>query len=95
MSADNWTICPRCEEIEQVTFDSARKAIEATYGKVSATEYKEAVRALGSGPASPVASLREDYEIGVREGVFDVYYTASCRACGFSFEYNYEEEIVL
>lgn len=59
MSADNWTICPKCKK----------------------------------------DTLREDYEVGIRNGVFEVNYGASCvyeghkPGCGFKYSYRRSERV--
>lgn len=94
MSADNWTCCPKCNVKRETAIDDLHKKAADSYGKVSADKYevlkKEANAALESEAPS---SLREDYEIGICEGVFEVSYRASCEKCGFNFVYKHDEVV--
>lgn len=86
MSADNWTICPRCKIKREAACEKERARIQKLYGKVSAEEYVDAV----SNPKFPPEvgqTLREDYRIGVDEyGEWSMVYRCSCKECGFRFE---------
>lgn len=95
MSADNWTVCPKCEATHTARTLAAKEAhatklVEA-YGKQSMEEYAKIV---AGGPALPPPfadnTLREDYEIGIREGEFSVSYGARCTACGFKFTFKHK-----
>lgn len=98
MSADNWANCPKCNHKNA----DKRKAIDETvaksYGLVSATAYSELQREADMRKAKLIddgETLREDYEIGVRDGGFSVGYMAGCDRCGFRFKYEFKQEITL
>lgn len=89
MSADRWSVCPQCGHTETDRLDSL-------YRTVPRAEY-EKQRNIAA--AYPVESLREDWEIFIRDGRFFVRYGAMCmgyegrKACGFAFEFKHEEQV--
>lgn len=97
MSADNWTICPRCcEAAEKVKAAKEKKAADA-YGKKPMGAYL-ALQEEAEKPIAIQQTFREDYEVGIdRDGGngFHVRYSGGCRACKLSFEYKYEEDVPL
>lgn len=96
MGADNWAACPRCESIAIAKREAFIAEVDASYGKVPASVYLEN-RAKADEPYDPDLNLREDYEIGIRDGCFEVGYSAYCAQCKGSFSYKYEApaELVL
>lgn len=80
MSADNWAICPKCQQI--------KINLSEAYGQVPAEEYLALVEKAKSSKSN--YTLRENYEIGIHKGNFFVDYLASCEVCEFSFTYRYE-----
>jgi len=92
MSADNWGECPRCT-------GAVKKQLTEAYGKVSIEEYEKLQRDLEEVPAN---TLREDYEIGIRNEVFSVSYHASCQypgslgraGCGFQFQFTHRVPVM-
>lgn len=97
MSADNWTICPRCfKEAEKAKAAKERKAADA-YGKKPVDAYL-ALRAEAEKPIALEETWREDFYIGIdRDGGsgFSVIYEARCTACGLTFKYKYEANVPL
>jgi len=93
MSADNWTICPKCNKSSLQLEKKEREKIKNSYGKISAEEYLELVRQHKL-PKKIEDTLREDYEIGIDEnGGFSIHYSCYCEECRFKFEFNYNEII--
>lgn len=94
MSADNWTICPKCN----IDFEKKEKKIKLdaknAYGNVSEEEYRELVK-KASTPMVLEETLREDFGIGIRGEVFEVVYASSCLVCGFKYEFSHKKEIDL
>lgn len=89
MSADNWTICPRCMKATRDAATKSAKKLLAAYGKIGADEYERRLLVQATTPRKPVDSIREDWEIGMdADGKFTVVYSCSCDICGFSFEYK-------
>lgn len=73
-----WIVCPTCQ--------ARRDAAAMTYGKVPLKQFLEdAVPVLS---VKAVHTLREDYQIGLQQGVLHVDYAAVCSACGFSLSYS-------
>ena len=92
MSADNWTVCPKCKEKAKQAQAALLSRVETDYGKVAAAEYLELVK-QSKQPIEEEHTLREDYEIGIWEGEFRVFYGARCEECGFSHEFEHREKI--
>lgn len=93
MSADNWAICPNCVKLAQANKEKLEKKARDSYGKVSLEEYQVLVSLASTAvkDSESYRTLREDFDIGISEdGMFNVSYSGSCRACGF--EYSYTEE---
>lgn len=90
MSADNWTICPKCEEARREESQQIYEKAANAYGKVSESEYhamKEAARVVDA--TEPKQTLREDWEIGTAaNGEFEVDYRSSCDECDYCFAYR-------
>ncbi len=83
MSADRWSICPKCLQKHD-------DALEAAYGKVSPTVY------AGMCSQELDTNMREDWELGTdEEGKFSINYSCYCRSCGFKFEHKHEEQVPL
>ncbi len=94
MSADNWTICPKCQAKHFDAVTAKAKELDDKYGKVTKAEYKQLesdFAALNTG--SPEETLREDYEIGVFAGEFSVSYSGYCRTCDLHVQYKYSFEV--
>ena len=92
MSANNWAICPKCEEIAREVRNAAIQRVVDDYGKIPRDEYTEVVRD-SEREYRPRSTLREDYEIGIRNGVFEVGYRAECEVCGLSHEFHHKEVV--
>lgn len=102
MSADNWTTCPNCVKLETSKIEKLRKQAEESYGSVSFTEYAKLLRQLENAIKSrenkekereDTFTLREDYEIGVYNGKFEVNFGASCNKCGWQHNFKHSEEL--
>jgi len=81
MSADNWTSCPRCKK----TRDEERNK---AYGNMSEQEYLALIKLT---PLVP--TFREDYEIGIRKGRFQINYHGRCSRCGLEKRFEIDEGI--
>lgn len=85
MSADRWSICPKCKR--------QRDDAVSKYGKVSEKEYLALLTEQQQ--AKTFYDLREDWDIGVAvDGVFEVSYACSCSKCGFKFDYKHAQMVV-
>jgi hypothetical protein len=88
MSADNWTICPKCKFNDIDALTKKQREVTASYGVIPADEYRDAVKGLREWPKLD-ATMREDYEQGIdNDGEYSCSYRASCQKCGFSFSFN-------
>lgn len=90
MSADNWSVCPRCyAKLKRITTLRKREVI-AAYGKVSEEEYNK-LRLKSKKPLQLEDTLREDFEQGVDKlGEYFVDYSCSCTTCDYSYKYSYK-----
>jgi len=92
MSADNWAICPKCKKkVEQARADLLSR-VETDYGKIAADEYLALVE-RSKQPLEIEHTLREDWETGIRQGEFRVFYGAHCETCGFSHEFEHRQPL--
>jgi hypothetical protein len=94
MSADNWSVCPKCKEIAQKEFDDLMLKAGESYGKVSPEEYLERIHSLPKEPTFE-HTLREDYEFYLDDN-FDllISYQAHCGKCNFKFTFRKELNIL-
>ena len=95
MSADNWTICPRCMKMAVEEKDKQNKQAAESYGKVSEVEYTEILEKARA-DINMEQTLREDYEFYMEDdGTFTADYRAHCDRCGFKYEFKHEEEVAV
>lgn len=95
MSASNWCACPRCKKNAEAEHAEAIRAANDAYGKVPAKEFADLVRAANQTPPAK-ETLREDWELGIcDDGEFFVRYSGACQECGFSHEFDHEEQLSL
>lgn len=92
MSADNWTVCPRC-----VAHTNERRAmrlaeIDDMYGKVPVAEFDAAREDLAAELAiEHEESFREDYEFwGSEEGTVRASYKGACQKCGLKVSFEHQ-----
>lgn len=93
MSADNWAACPACVKRLDVAVGEAERAAEKAYGVVPVDEWmklRDTVAAAQAKRDEPEQTLREDYEIGVSDGVFEVDYRAHCSKCQWSYAFKHD-----
>lgn len=92
MSADNWTICPKCKKLVEEKQRKLEEKVVKSYGQIPAEEYMLLLE-KSKQPLKIESSLREDYDIGIDEDDFSVNYRSGCRVCGFSFNYKYAQKV--
>lgn len=95
MSADRWSVCPRCVKVAEAKREAAFKKAKEAYGKVDADKYLEMLRkaeGIETDPRRMTRSLREDYGQGLSGGVYQVSYRCYCNECGWSWEYEQQVE---
>lgn len=95
MSADNWTVCPRCKARHIAKRIEARAVANNSYGAVPLEQWQALDKA-----ADDLAqdwdhkTFREDYEIyGADEGSIEVSYRGGCGECGLSVGFVHSHEI--
>ena len=98
MSADSWTLCPKCEKKRMADLKILTEEVEWSYGKVDKDHYLKLVNKLSVAENYKLGheeyTLREDYEVSIDEGgEFYVDYRGSCAVCGFEFSYEYAEKL--
>ena len=92
MSADNWSICPRCKLEKGEAHAAEVESFTAAYGKIPQDEYEEWREQLK--PPTLEETLREDYKSFITEdGRLYIGYKASCRNCPFHYEFKKEEHL--
>lgn len=95
MSADNWTTCPKCEQEKAKNIERKAQEVNDAYGKVSVVEYQHLQKTLDNLiNTSLPRTLREDYEIGIDNGVLSINYEAGCRVCKFHYSYRHNESVL-
>ncbi|HXI40811.1 MAG TPA: hypothetical protein VNH83_12570, partial [Bryobacteraceae bacterium] len=89
MSADNWTVCPRCLADHEEFIAKMRLRAAESYGKVPVAEFQRlTMEAESEANTTMPENFREDYAIGVgSDGSFDVVYEGRCKVCDLSFKY--------
>lgn len=95
MSADNWSICPKCRKQKKAEADKQMTAAKASYGKVSADEYERKMKAARELIDLDLEdTLREDWELGIDDdGEVSINYRASCEVCDFEYTFKHEEKL--
>lgn len=95
MSANNWTVCPRCARVWQDKKEAAHKKAAEVYGKVPPHKWMELTR-KAEAVEGPEETMREDWEIGTRgSSTFQVGYSCACEKCGFRFSFKHSQEMPL
>lgn len=95
MSADRWSECPQCEADHAKEIAELQESVIAAYGKVNAEEWA-AFNERSRKQLQEMTlrnSLREDWEIFIREGRLCVDYYAKCEDCGFTINFNHTEKL--
>lgn len=96
MSADNWGACPGCAKKLAADKSALAERIQREYGVITKEEYTELLLKQSKlEKQGPSPTLREDWEIGIWDGVFEVTYSASCTQCRFSHKFSHSEVIAL
>ena len=104
MSADNWTICPKCKADAFAKRRRLQKQVVESYGKLPQAKYAKLIEDANA-EIELEDSLREDYGLGIDkfsdeesgtvEATFVVSYRAACQDCGFRFEFQHKQPVDL
>lgn len=93
MSANNWSVCPKCKANEERRQKTATEWAAKKYGVVTPAEYMAMLE--DAKPRELEETMREDYEIGVDDdGEFFVDYAATCQhgGCNFMFRFKHRQD---
>lgn len=95
MSADRWSICPKCTRSERKEIEEKTKSLNEKYGVIPVGEWiglKKKLEYLKSEPQN--YTLEENFEIGIYDGnpIFKISYSCYCN-CGFEFQFKKEIHI--
>lgn len=94
MSADNWTICPKCERKDHDEKEKALKKATESYGRVPADQYEHMIAEARKEFNEQIEeSFREDYEIGLIGDEFAITYQGSCRNCKFTYSFSFQKQL--
>jgi hypothetical protein len=93
MSADNWTLCPKCLKTENNKRAKQVALAKKSYGVVPPDEYAKLIEEANA-PIAMQDTLREDYEFSMYDdGTFEASYRAGCNSCGFKHEFEAREQV--
>jgi hypothetical protein len=96
MGADKYTECPKCLKKREVEFKKFETKHNESYGKVSRDTYLKNIEKLNEMKReldTPIKTVREDFEIGIYDGEFEVDYSSSCSKCDFAFTYKFGDNL--
>jgi len=96
MSVNNWRFCPQCLSQAIKEYETAERTLTESYGKVSLGEFNIMRAQLGDPPPNKTMQLNlgEVWELGVSDtGKLSIYYGCTCRLCGFTFDFNHDEQL--
>lgn len=93
MSADKWSVCPRCLRQGRDFLVGVLEKLKASYGRVSLAEYEDArekYEDLVSQHAKLKSTFRSDYEVygPDEDGVITVTYRGGCNVCKLSLNFK-------
>jgi hypothetical protein len=92
MSADNWAVCPRCKQDAIRAREDKQLAADKAYGTAPPEEYLAMLKAI-DGPLVFAETFRENYEQGVRDGIYYVGYHGKCSECGLTHKFKHEQPL--
>lgn len=101
MSADNWTNCPRCMDLNAKEITAMEERLRDSYGKIPVDEYETMREAVveaqynrdANNAYSKYATFREDYEFyGAENGTLEISYSGQCTKCGLKLQFREEKE---
>jgi hypothetical protein len=93
MSANRWSICPRCLKRFEAAKAKAAEELKKSYGKVPPNDYLVLVQMHEKDMAREIEySLREDYWQGINNetGEYEVTYSGVCQECDYTFQFNHK-----
>ncbi len=96
MSANNWSVCPRCKDNARQEVEEAKALLLKDYGKVPVEEFNDRQNAVLEAELalqeSDALTFREDYEwYGAHKGLIQGSYQGHCGTCGLSVKVKIEK----
>ena len=92
MSADNWTMCPKCKKDSDLKKIDDYNRVKKLYGKVSKKEYDAALKEYTEKevrfPNDTLAEYTESYML-TSKNKFCVSYSCHCSICGFEYSFKH------
>ncbi len=89
MSADGWSICPKCWK----KYNELSNEAKTKYGHIPLEKFEQLISKVESPPEQ---ELREDYEIFTKkEGIIYISYNAECQICNYTFSYRRDIDLKL
>jgi hypothetical protein len=90
MSANNWTVCPKCFEDLNNKIADSEKSCRDEYGKAPPEAYLDLVKERDDLAAKRMDdNFREDYEIYMQKnGELYISYFGRCDKCGYTKEFS-------
>lgn len=101
MSADRWSVCPRCVQFAEREREAAFQKAKQAYGKVDAETYLQMIRdaeRIDPSRQRMPSDLREDFSQGLKDGTYISEYHCHCQKCGWDWsnktviKTNYDKE---
>jgi hypothetical protein len=97
VSADKWTVCPKCKIRHEKRIESNEQILAEQYGKIDLVSYKLLEERLGAVPDEyEDEEMREDYELFMDDdGHLYISYSAYCTndECDFRYNFKHEEDV--
>lgn len=95
MSADNWAVCPVCDERRRIKFGQREQEVKDAYGKVMIEEFDRLREELDLDQAKTLEpTFREDYEFyGAADGVVTATYHGHCDVCKADLKFEHDHTI--
>ena len=97
MSANRYSICPRCYREAKNAHAAKVVLAEKAYGKATSVAYRKLCdEAQILNPVTLVENVREDWEFTLdKDGTFTAGYWATCETCGWTFKHTHKEQVKL
>ncbi len=89
MSADNWTVCPRCIDEARQCEAREKEAVNLLYGQISIADFDLRRAALVTAAEDDFTTFREDYEVNDADtGEVSFTYRGECTKCGLAVRFE-------
>lgn len=96
MSADRWSVCPKCSQQKDDNVKRFHEEVMNNYGKLPVEQWLALRTEAERTESQPIPeTFREDYYIqSPIYGASSVYvsYEGKCSACGFAIDFTYNHD---